>query len=310
MIGAVPVFVDIDPETLQPRPGAPRGGRHPEDARRGAGAPLRAARGDGRDRRHRPARAASPWSPTPPRRWARATAAGRSARGATRHAVVLPDEEPRRRAATAAWSSRRATTSRERVRLLRDHGSVAEVRARRARLLSRLDELQAALLRVKLARLAEWTDARRRLAARYRDGARRPRPRPARRAAARAPRVPSVHRPRARAATRSPPRSPTLGVGTSVHYPTILPCQPLFGRARRRARLPARGAGGDARCSACPASRRSPTRRSTRSWARRARTAVGRRRGSSAALIESAPRGRRLAAPAAVGEEPLRLRRG
>ena len=117
----------------------------------------------------------------------------------------------------------------ERVRLLRDHGSSRKYVHVELGYSSRLDELQAALLRVKLTHLAEWTDARRRLAARYRDGlagtglglpAERP---PARHVyhqfAVRAPRRDAL------AAALA-----ALGVGTSVHYPTILPCQPLFSR--------------------------------------------------------------------------------
>ena len=117
----------------------------------------------------------------------------------------------------------------ERVRLLRDHGSSRKYVHVELGYSSRLDELQAALLRVKLTHLAEWTDARRRLAARYCDGlagtglglpAERP---PARHVyhqfAVRAPRRDAL------AAALA-----ALGVGTSVHYPTILPCQPLFSR--------------------------------------------------------------------------------
>src|SRR5258705_12870388 len=119
----------------------------------------------------------------------------------------------------------------ERVRLLRDHGSSTKYVHTELGYSSRLDELQAALLRVKLTHLAEWTDARRRLAARYRDGlagtglglpAERP---PARHV---------YHQ----FAVRAPGRDALAaalaarGVGTSVHYPTILPCQPLFSHPR------------------------------------------------------------------------------
>ncbi|MGH6692083.1 MAG: DegT/DnrJ/EryC1/StrS family aminotransferase, partial [Gammaproteobacteria bacterium] len=56
----------------------------------------------------------------------------------------------------------------ERVRRLRHHGDGGRYRHVELGYASRLDELQAALLRVKLPRLAAWTEARRRLAARYR----------------------------------------------------------------------------------------------------------------------------------------------
>jgi dTDP-4-amino-4,6-dideoxygalactose transaminase len=53
------------------------------------------------------------------------------------------------------------------VRRLRNHGSVSKYEHEVVGWCSRLDGLQAALLRVKLAHLPAWTDARRRLAARY-----------------------------------------------------------------------------------------------------------------------------------------------
>jgi len=57
----------------------------------------------------------------------------------------------------------------DRLRVLRNYGSrVKYVNIERG-FNSRLDELQAALLRVKLPKLDEWNDRRRRLAARYHD---------------------------------------------------------------------------------------------------------------------------------------------
>jgi len=54
-----------------------------------------------------------------------------------------------------------------RVRLLRNYGSEERYRHEAAGFNSRLDEMQAALLRVKLAHLDEWNSRRRRLARRY-----------------------------------------------------------------------------------------------------------------------------------------------
>src|SRR5439155_25446585 len=56
----------------------------------------------------------------------------------------------------------------ERVRRLRHHGHTGRYQHAELGYCSRLDEMQAALLRVKLRRLAAWTGARRRIAARYR----------------------------------------------------------------------------------------------------------------------------------------------
>lgn len=58
----------------------------------------------------------------------------------------------------------------DRLRLLRSYGWRTRSNSEILGVNSRLDELQAALLRVKLAHLNEWNQRRRELAARYRDG--------------------------------------------------------------------------------------------------------------------------------------------
>jgi dTDP-4-amino-4,6-dideoxygalactose transaminase len=60
----------------------------------------------------------------------------------------------------------------ERARLLRTYGWRAQYRSELKGYTSRLDELQAAILRVKLRHLEDWNAARRALAARYRAGLR------------------------------------------------------------------------------------------------------------------------------------------
>ena len=121
----------------------------------------------------------------------------------------------------------------DRARRLRHHGDGGRYHHVELGYCSRLDELQAAVLRVKLAHLAAWTEARRRLAARYRA------------ALADAPLGLPAERPEARHvwhlyAVRHPQRDALakaladLGVGTSVHYPLPVPGQPVFGGGGER----------------------------------------------------------------------------
>ncbi len=121
----------------------------------------------------------------------------------------------------------------ERVRMLRDHGASGRYRHVRLGWCSRLDELQAAMLRVKLRRLPDWTEARRRLADRYRA------------LLAGLPLTLPIERPRARHVyhqftVRASQRDALartlgdLGVGTATHYPLPIPGQPLFERGAGR----------------------------------------------------------------------------
>jgi dTDP-4-amino-4,6-dideoxygalactose transaminase len=116
----------------------------------------------------------------------------------------------------------------EHVRRLRHHGDSGRYQHVELGYCSRLDEMQAAMLRVKLARLDAWTEARRRLAARYRQGL------------AGLPLGLPQEDPRARHVyhlftVRHPRRDALakaladLGVGTIVHYPRAVPDQPMFG---------------------------------------------------------------------------------
>jgi dTDP-4-amino-4,6-dideoxygalactose transaminase len=116
----------------------------------------------------------------------------------------------------------------ERLRRLRHHGDTGRYQHVELGYCSRLDEIQAALLRVKLKRLAAWTEARRRIAARYRA------------ALAGAPLALPTEAPEARHVyhlftvrhSQRDALAKTLadrGVGTAVYYPGTVPDQPLFG---------------------------------------------------------------------------------
>ena len=116
----------------------------------------------------------------------------------------------------------------EHVRRLRHHGDTGRYHHVELGYCSRLDEIQAAMLRVKLRHLEAWNVARRQLAARYR------------KLLAGLPLGLPYEHPRAQPiyhqfVVRHPRRDAfakalaDLGVGTMVHYPLPVPGQPLFG---------------------------------------------------------------------------------
>jgi dTDP-4-amino-4,6-dideoxygalactose transaminase len=122
-----------------------------------------------------------------------------------------------------------------RARRLRHHGDGGRYRHLELGWCSRLDELQAAILRVKLAHLPAWIDARRRHAERYRarlGGL--PLVLPCERAGARhVYYLFTVRHGRRDAFARA---LAELGVGTAVHYPIPVPEQPMFAGAETGAR--------------------------------------------------------------------------
>jgi dTDP-4-amino-4,6-dideoxygalactose transaminase len=114
-----------------------------------------------------------------------------------------------------------------RVRRLRHHGDTGRYHHVELGYCTRLDEVQAAWLRVKLRRLGEWTERRRQIAARYHG------------ALAGLPLTLPFERPGARHVyhlftVRHAQRDALAkhladaGVGTAVHYPRAVPDQPLF----------------------------------------------------------------------------------
>ena len=116
----------------------------------------------------------------------------------------------------------------ERVRRLRSGGMSAQYRSDLPGRNSRLDELQAAILRVKLNHLDRWSDRRRAIAARYDEAIRSVRP-------------PDPHDGHVQHlyAVRSPDRGALAGhlaergIGSGVHYPWPLHRQDAFaGRCR------------------------------------------------------------------------------
>ena len=142
------------------------------------------------------ARAGSRSSRTPARPSGRATRDGRWARSAA--SAPSPSIRPRTSApsATAGPCSSNDPEVAARLRRLRNGGQSDRYRHEVAGINSRLDEMQAAILRVKLGHLAAWTDAAAR--ARRASTTRASRdvgPGPARRAAVRARRLPPLRGP-------------------------------------------------------------------------------------------------------------------
>ena len=121
----------------------------------------------------------------------------------------------------------------ERLRRLRHHGETGRYRHQELGYCSRLDELQAAALRVKLRRLDAWTEAKRRLATRYTAGlANLPLTLPVERAAAHhVYHLYTVRHPQRDALAKA---LADLGIGTAVHYPVPVPGQPMFGGGDER----------------------------------------------------------------------------
>jgi dTDP-4-amino-4,6-dideoxygalactose transaminase len=121
-----------------------------------------------------------------------------------------------------------------RVRRLRHHGDGGRYDHVELGWCSRLDELQAGILRVKLRRLAQWTEARRRIARRYREQlADLPLTLPTERAEAQ--HVYYLYTVRHAQRDALAKVLADLGVGTAVHYPLPVPSQPMFGRDDERA---------------------------------------------------------------------------
>jgi len=113
------------------------------------------------------------------------------------------------------------------MRRLRDHGSPRKYEHVELGYSSRLDEMQAALLRVKLRHLPAWNETRRSIAARYRELLRGA---PLVLAEEVAPARHIYHQ----FTVRTPKRDALVsalaeaGIGTAVHYPIPIPAQPMF----------------------------------------------------------------------------------
>ncbi len=228
MAGATPVFVDIDPETYALDPGAVERAITPRTRAivavhlYGHPAPMRAlttlARARGVAVIEDAAQAVG------------ATVDGRpvGAWGDVTCVSFYPTKN-----LGACGDAGLALTDRDdlaaRLRRLRHHGDGGRYRHVELGYCSRLDELQAAVLRVKLRHLDAWMERRRAIAQRYRT---------------RLGDVPALGLPTERAGARHvyhlftvrhaqrdalAKRLGEAGVGTAVHYPMAVPAQPMFG---------------------------------------------------------------------------------
>ena len=170
MAGATPVFADIDPARLTLDPAADRGRDHAADAGDHAGASLRSARGH--RRRSTPSHGAtrSPSSKTRARRTSPPPAGGPVGTfGIAGAFSFYPTKNLGALGDGGAVVTNDAAIA-EKLKRLRNGGQTAQYRHDEFGVNSRLDEMQAAILRARLAWLPEWTTRRRELAARYRHG--------------------------------------------------------------------------------------------------------------------------------------------
>ncbi len=126
-----------------------------------------------------------------------------------------------------------------RLRMLRDGGQSDRYRHELVGVNSRLDELQAAVLLVRLGRLEEANARRRAIAARYAQAL-------AGQGAVTPPWIAPDSEPvyhqfvvRCRLRQRLAAELAARGVGTAIHYPTPIHLQPAFGGAGRRGEFPA-----------------------------------------------------------------------
>jgi len=127
-----------------------------------------------------------------------------------------------------------ATTG-QRLRVLRAHGSRGGYLHDEVGLNSRLDEIQAAVLRIKLRHLDSWNDKRRANAARYKAALGRGLTAPVE--------IDGAHHVYHHFTVRAPRRAETIarleaaGIGTAIYYPKALHEQPAYARWAR-GRLP------------------------------------------------------------------------
>ena len=126
----------------------------------------------------------------------------------------------------------------ERVRLLRDHGAPRRYTHVELGGCSRLDELQAALLRVKLKRLPQWNERRRTIAAHYSAALTGL---PIGLPVEQAPAHHIYHQYTVRSAKREALAAALAarGIGTAIHYPSTIPAQPVFSRPNADREFPA-----------------------------------------------------------------------
>ena len=173
------------------------------------------------------------WWATPPRPTARSCAAAMSPATAPPPPPAFTPPRTWVAWATAGWSATGDAGLAAHVRQARDYGQAGKYQHVTLGLNSRLDELQAAILRVKLGHLPEESARRRAIAARY---------------AERLAKLPLVL-PRAPAfgesvwhlyTVRTPRRDAlqaflkTQGVTALVHYPIIIPLQPALSHLGHR----------------------------------------------------------------------------